>query len=64
MLLFGFEADDALLQTVGPLQDGIQAASQTVRAEADARNLSVERYRRVLQRKYRAALNAQQAGEP
>lgn len=64
MVLFGFEADDALLQTVGPLQDGIRVASETLRSEADARNLSVERYRRVLHQKYRAALNAQQAAEP
>lgn len=61
MLLFGFEADDALLETGGPLQEGIQAAGEILRAGAEARSLTIERYRRVLRQKYRDAVAAQQA---
>ncbi|HLH00449.1 MAG TPA: peptidoglycan recognition family protein [Bryobacteraceae bacterium] len=61
LALFGFEPDAALLQSSGALQQGIEAGADAAREEAKARNLTLEQYRRVLQRKYRDALAAQQA---
>ena len=53
--LFGFQPDDALLQTGGHLQQGIDAAAESVRRAAAARHLPVEKYRRILLEKYRHA---------
>ena len=58
--LFGFQADDALLQAGGaPLQAAVDAADSSVQREADLRKLPVERYRRTLLEQYRQAVETQ-----
>ena len=57
MALFGFEADAALIQAGGaPLQEAVDAASESVRREAAAQNLPLEKYRRALLERYRQAI--------
>jgi hypothetical protein len=65
LLLFGFEADAALLQAGGaPLQEAIDAAAESIRREAAGHNLTVEKYRHSLLQQYRQAIAAQRRGQP
>jgi hypothetical protein len=58
--LFGFQADTWLTDAAGaPLGQGIESALDEVSAEAARRKLPLERYRQILQRRYREAVAAQ-----
>jgi hypothetical protein len=57
--IFGFEADDALIQRGSPsLVRGIDNADAQVRKDAETQGMSLDAYRKTLQRKYRDALGA------
>ena len=62
LALFGFEPDAALVAAGASLQAGIESAEELVRAEAVAWKMPIERYRRVLQQRYRDAEAAQRSG--
>lgn len=58
--LFGFQADAGLIQAGGaPLQQAVDAAGESVRREAAARNLPLDAYRRTLLERYREAIATQ-----
>jgi hypothetical protein len=60
--LFGFDADAGLASAGDPLlAQGLRSAEEQVRSEAAAHGLKVERYRQLLQKRYRDALAAQRA---
>jgi hypothetical protein len=52
--LFGFTGDE--LRTAGGLRPALQAAEDVVRREAAARGMPLERYREVLQKRYKDAI--------
>ncbi len=56
--LFGFEADAALRQAGGAsFQQGVDAAEASIREQAAARKLPVEKYRRALLERYHRAIS-------
>ena len=58
--LFGFQADGWLADAGGvPMGQGLESAVEQLNAEAARQNLPVERYRQILQRRYRDASAAQ-----
>lgn len=56
LLLFGFQADSLFMKRAGArLRQAVAAAEEQIRREADARGLSVARYRGLLAQSYREA---------
>jgi hypothetical protein len=57
--LFGFEADAELSKAGGAsMAEGLEAASAKLERDAAAQNLPVDRYRAILQKRYRDAIRA------
>ena len=59
VVLFGFETDSSFSNDASPLlRQALRVAENTVRQEAAARNLLVDRYRETLQERYKSTIKA------
>ena len=65
LYLFGFDYDPVYTKATGPdLWSGLEIAEERVREAAAERGITVSEYRKILQRKYRDLLSAEQQMNP